>query len=104
MKDPLPFAKAFGLIFRNIRRYEPADPDFGAKLGISQAAALTIAYVGLAAGAGAMVGSAFVLARPLINFFWPSFVVAVLAIHFATHAFVSYGLYRLWYSHTRAGA
>lgn len=99
----MPFAKAVGLLFRNIRRYEPADPDLGIRLGISQSSALTIAYAGLFIGLGATVGSAFLLARPLINFFWPSFIVAVLTIHFFVQAVTSYGLYRFWHTHVRSG-
>src|SRR6476659_9630675 len=100
MKRPLSFQQSFWLFIRNTRRLEPADADFGSRLVISQLAAIAISWSGLFAGVLAMLGSGFLLTRPLIDFFLPSFFVALLVVHLLTRGLVSYALYRFWHWRT----
>lgn len=99
MQDPLPFRQAFALFLRNARRYSPPEADFGRKLGIGESAAFFCMLFGFSIAGALTVALAWVLARPLIDFSLPLFIVALVVFFIAAHGTLSYVAYRAWHRH-----
>ena len=104
MVIPLTFRQSFWLLISNVRNRSAPDPSFGSRLGISQKAAVTSTWVGFFAAIATTSASAFLLARPLVDFFWPCFIVALFAIQFFFHGLFAYGAYRFFFRRSRAEA
>ena len=97
MQNPLPFRQAFVLFLQNARRYSPPQPDFGKKLGIGETAAFLCVLFGFLVAGFLTVGLAWLVARPLIDLFWPLFVLTITVFFIATHGTFSYLAYRVWH-------